>query len=179
MKNLTNRQKKLLARILLAGGLLLVLGFLPNPFRPLYLLPYLTVGWDVLYKALRNIKNGQVFDENFLMAIATIGAFLTGESAEAVFVMVFYQTGELFQDIAVARSRASISALMDICPETANLEREDGRLEEVDPEDVAVGDILVIKPGERVPLDGVVLEGTSTLVRQRAGIAAHPGDKAL
>ena len=123
MKNLTNRQKKLLARILLAGGLLLVLGFLPNPFRPLYLLPYLTVGWDVLYKALRNIKNGQVFDENFLMAIATIGAFLTGESAEAVFVMVFYQTGELFQDIAVARSRASISALMDICPETANLER--------------------------------------------------------
>ena len=163
MKNLTNRQKKRLARILLAGGLLLVLGFLPNPFRPLYLLPYLTVGWDVLYKALRNIKNGQVFDENFLMAIATIGAFLTGESAEAVFVMVFYQTGELFQDIAVARSRASISALMDICPETANLEREDGRLEEVDPEDVAVGDILVIKPGERVPLDGVVLEGTSTL----------------
>ena len=163
MKNLTNRQKKLLARILLAGGLLLVLGFLPNPFRPLYLLPYLTVGWDVLYKALRNIKNGQVFDENFLMAIATIGAFLTGESAEAVFVMVFYQTGELFQDIAVARSRASISALMDICPETANLEREDGRLEEVDPEDVALGDILVIKPGERVPLDGVVLEGTSTL----------------
>ena len=163
MKNLTNRQKKRLARILLAGGLLLVLGFLPNPFRPLYLLPYLTVGWDVLYKALRNIKNGQVFDENFLMAIATIGAFLTGESAEAVFVMVFYQTGELFQDIAVARSRASISALMDICPETANLEREDGRLEEVDPEDVALGDILVIKPGERVPLDGVVLEGTSTL----------------
>ena len=163
MKNLTNRQKKRLARILWAGGLLLVLGFLPNPFRPLYLLPYLTVGWDVLYKALRNIKNGQVFDENFLMAIATIGAFLTGESAEAVFVMVFYQTGELFQDIAVARSRASISALMDICPETANLEREDGRLEEVDPEDVAVGDILVIKPGERVPLDGVVLEGTSTL----------------
>ena len=163
MKNLTNRQKKRLARILLAGGLLLVLGFLPNPFRPLYLLPYLTVGWDVLYKALRNIKNGQVFDENFLMAIATIGAFLTGESAEAVFVMVFYQIGELFQDIAVARSRASISALMDICPETANLEREDGRLEEVDPEDVAVGDILVIKPGERVPLDGVVLEGTSTL----------------
>ena len=163
MKNLTNRQKKRLARILLAGGLLLVLGFLPNPFRPLYLLPYLTVGWDVLYKALRNIKNGQVFDENFLMAIATIGAFLTGESAEAVFVMVFYQTGELFQDIAVARSRSSISALMDICPETANLEREDGSLEEVDPEDVAVGDILVIKPGERVPLDGVVLEGTSTL----------------
>ena len=163
MKNLTNRQKKRLTRILWAGGLLLVLGFLPNPFRPLYLLPYLTVGWDVLYKALRNIKNGQVFDENFLMAIATIGAFLTGESAEAVFVMVFYQTGELFQDIAVARSRASISALMDICPETANLEREDGRLEEVDPEDVAVGDILVIKPGERVPLDGVVLEGTSTL----------------
>lgn len=163
MKNLTNKQKKLLLRIFCAGGLLLVLHLLPGPFWPLYLLPYLTAGWDVLYKALRNIKNGQVFDENFLMSIATVGAFLTGEYAEAVFVMVFYQTGELFQDYAVGRSRASISALMDICPERANLEREDGTLEEVDPEDVAVGDILVIKPGERVPLDGVVIEGTSAL----------------
>ena len=163
MKHLTNKQKKLLLRIFCAGGLLLVLHLLPGPFWPLYLLPYLTAGWDVLYKALRNIKNGQVFDENFLMSIATVGAFLTGEYAEAVFVMVFYQTGELFQDYAVGRSRASISALMDICPERANLEREDGILEEVDPEDVAVGDILVIKPGERVPLDGVVIEGTSAL----------------
>ena len=163
MKYLTNKQKNLLSRILCAGGLLLALHFLPNLFWPLYLLPYLTAGWDVLYKALRNIKNGQVFDENFLMSIATVGAFLTGEYAEAVFVMVFYQTGELFQDYAVGRSRASISALMDIYPERANLEREDGTLEEVDPEDVTLGDILVIKPGERVPLDGVVIEGTSAL----------------
>ena len=163
MKYLTNKQKKLLWRILCAGVLLFLLHLLPGPFWPLYLLPYLTAGWDVLHKALRNIKNGQVFDENFLMSIATVGAFLTGEYAEAVFVMVFYQTGELFQDYAVGRSRASISALMDICPERANLEREDGTLEEVDPEDVALGDILVIKPGERVPLDGVVIEGTSAL----------------
>ena len=163
MKHLTNKQKKLLLRIFCAGGLLFLLHLLPSPFWPLYLLPYLTAGWDVVYKALRNIKNGQVFDENFLMSIATVGAFLTGEYAEAVFVMVFYQTGELFQDYAVGRSRASISALMDICPERANLEREDGPLEEVDPEDVALGDILVIKPGERVPLDGVVIEGTSAL----------------
>ena len=148
-------------RILFAGGLLVLAEL--TPLWPLYLLAYLTAGWDVLYKALRNIKNGQVFDENFLMSIATIGAFLTGESAEAVFVMVFYQTGELFQDYAVNRSRASIAALMDICPERANLERPDGTLEEVDPEDVSVGDILVIKPGERVALDGVVIEGISTL----------------
>ena len=161
MKTLTNKQKRMLFRILFAGGLLVLAEF--TSFWPLYLLAYLTAGWDVLYKALRNIKNGQVFDENFLMSIATIGAFLTGESAEAVFVMVFYQTGELFQDYAVNRSRASIAALMDICPERANLERPDGTLEEADPEDVDLGDILVIKPGERVPLDGVVMEGTSTL----------------
>ena len=161
MKHLTNKQKRMLFRILWSGGLLVLAEF--TSFWPLYLLAYLTAGWDVLYKALRNIKNGQVFDENFLMSIATIGAFLTGESAEAVFVMVFYQTGELFQDAAVSRSRASIAALMDICPERANLERPDGTLEEADPEDVSVGDILVIKPGERVALDGIVIEGTSTL----------------
>ena len=161
MNHLTNKQKRMLLRILFAGGLLVLAEL--TPLWPLYLLAYLTAGWDVLYKALRNIKNGQVFDENFLMSIATIGAFLTGESAEAVFVMVFYQTGELFQDYAVNRSRASIAALMDICPGRANLERPDGTLEEVDPEDVSVGDILVIKPGERVALDGIVIEGTSTL----------------
>lgn len=129
----------------------------------LYLIPYAIAGWDVLYKAARNIRGGQVFDENFLMGLATLGALFTGDYAEAVFVMLFYQTGELFQSYAVGRSRASIASLMDICPETANLEGEDGTLEEVDPEDVAVGSIIVIKAGERIPLDGVVTEGASAL----------------
>ena len=123
----------------------------------------LIIGWDVLWKAVRNILNGQVFDENFLMALATVGAFATGEYAEAVFVMLFYQTGELFQDYAVGKSRQSIAALMDIRPDTANLELEDGSLEEVDPEDVEVGSVVVVRPGERVPLDGEVLEGASAL----------------
>ncbi len=129
----------------------------------LYLIPYGIIGWDILWKAARNIRNGQVFDENFLMALATVGAFATGECAEAVFVMLFYQVGELFQDYAVGRSRQSIAALMDIRPDTANLEREDGSLEEADPEDVEVGAVIVVKPGERVPLDGTVLEGVSAL----------------
>ena len=132
--------------------------------RPLlYLIPYGIIGWDVLWRSLRNIRNGQVFDENFLMTIATVGAFGTGEYAEAVFVMLFYQVGELFQDYAVGRSRQSIAALMDIRPDVANLELADGSLEEVDPEDVAVGAVVVVKPGERVPLDGEVLEGVSSL----------------
>jgi Cd2+/Zn2+-exporting ATPase len=132
--------------------------------RPLlYLIPYGIIGWDVLWRSLRNIRNGQVFDENFLMAIATVGAFGTGEYAEAVFVMLFYQVGELFQDYAVGKSRQSIAALMDIRPDIANLELPDGSWEEVDPEDVAVGAVVVIKPGERVPLDGEVLEGVSSL----------------
>ena len=129
----------------------------------LYLIPYGIIGWDILWKAARNIRNGQVFDENFLMALATVGAFATGECAEAVFVMLFSQVGELFQDYAVGRSRQSIAALMDIRPDTANLEREDGSLEEADPEDVEVGAVIVVKPGERVPLDGTVLEGVSAL----------------
>lgn len=162
MKNLTKKQRRMLLRILTSSTLLILLHFLPALW-PLYILPYLIAGWDVLYKALRGIKNGQMFDENFLMGIATVGAFLTGEFSEAVFVMVFYQTGELFQDYAVGRSRESIAALMDICPDTANLEREDGSIEEADPEDVEVGSIIVIKPGERVPLDGIIEEGTSSL----------------
>lgn len=162
MTMLSKKQKKMLLRILSAGALLVILGLWNDPFWPLYFLPYGIAGWDVLYKAVRGIRNGQMFDENFLMAIATVGAFLTGEFSEAVFVMVFYQTGELFQDYAVGRSRASIAALMDICPETANLETEEG-IEEVDPEDVAVGSIILIRPGERVPLDGVVTEGSSSL----------------
>ena len=128
----------------------------------LYLIPYLVIGWDVLWRAIRNIKNGQVFDENFLMAVATVGAFGCGEYREGVAVMLFYQVGELFQSVAVDRSRRSISDLMDIRPDYANVERE-GRLEQVDPEEVAVGDTIVVKPGERIPLDGVVTEGSSTL----------------
>src|SRR5699024_1000994 len=118
--------------------------------------------WDVLWRAIRNIKNGQVFDENFLMAVATVGAFGCGEYPEAVAVMLFYQVGELFQSVAVDRSRKSIAALMDIRPDYANIER-DGELVQVDPEEVAVGDTIIVKAGERVPLDGTVLEGTSSL----------------
>jgi len=187
MHNLSKKERKLLRRILLAAGLLIFIvvmtpvwesrmgpfgslyetpdGFrYHQPFIPVaYLIAYLIVGWDILYKAIRNIRNGQIFDENFLMAIATIGAFATAEYSEAVFVMLFYQTGELFQDYAVGKSRKSIAELMDIRPDTANLELESGETEEVDPEDVEVGAVIVIKPGERVPLDGVVLSGVSAL----------------
>ena len=168
MGNLSKKQKKMLRRIVLAAALLVVLALagpcLSIPLWPLYLIPYAVIGWDVLWKAARNIAHGQVFDENFLMALATVGAFFTTEYSEAVFVMLFYQVGELFQDYAVGKSRQSIAALMDIRPDTANLERADGTVEEVDPEDVAVGDIIVVKPGERIPLDGEVVEGTSTPV---------------
>lgn len=171
MKNLSRKQRKMLYRILAAAVLLAAVKIVPSAARLdgvpllwlLYLVPYAVIGWDVLYKAVRNILNGQVFDENFLMALATVGAFATGEYAEAVFVMLFYQVGELFQDYAVGKSRQSIAALMDIRPDTANLELEDGSLEEVDPEDVEVEAVVVIRPGERVPLDGVVIEGTSAL----------------
>lgn len=132
------------------------------PRLVLFLIPYALVGWDVLWKALRNIKNGQVFDENFLMSVATVGAMAMGEYAEGVAVMLFYQVGELFQSVAVHRSRRSIAQLMDIRPDSANVERE-GELCEVDPEEVAVGETIVVKPGERVPLDGKVLEGSSAL----------------
>ena len=118
----------------------------------LYLIAYIIVGWDIVYKAIRNISHGQVFDENFLMCVATFGAFGVREYEEAVAVMLFYQVGELFQNYAVNRSRQSITELMDICPEYANIE-EDGELKKVDPDDVEVGDIIVVKPGERIPLD--------------------------
>lgn len=163
---MTKKQKKTLDRIGAAGGLLALAvvaeSRLSVPAILLFLVPYLTIGWDILWKAVRNIRNGQVFDENFLMAIATVGAFAIGEYPEAVFVMLFYQVGELFQSVAVGRSRKSIAELMDIRPDSANVERE-GRVETVDPEEVAVGETIVIRPGERVPIDGVVLEGTSTL----------------
>ncbi|MBQ4382040.1 MAG: cadmium-translocating P-type ATPase, partial [Oscillospiraceae bacterium] len=128
----------------------------------IFLVPYLTVGWPVLLKAGRNIAAGQVFDENFLMALATIGALAIGEYPEAVFVMLFYQIGELFEHVAVGRSRKSIAALMDIRPDTANLETENG-IEETDPEEVAVGSVIVVRPGEKVPIDGTVIEGASDM----------------
>ena len=168
---MTKKQKKTRRRILTALGLFLALELaehlapdaLPGLAWPvLYLIPYGIIGWDVLWRAIRNIKNGQVFDENFLMSVATVGAFGCGEYPEAVAVMLFYQVGELFQSVAVDRSRKSISALMDIRPDYANIE-QNGELVQVDPEEVSVGDVIVVKAGERVPLDGTVLEGTSSL----------------
>ena len=163
---MSQKEKKMLTRMIAAAILLIAAKLLPVTgwaAALCYLVPYLIIGWDVLSKAVRNILNGQVFDENFLMAIATVGAFATAEYAEAVFVMLFYQTGELFQDYAVGKSRKSIAALMDIRPDTANLEGEDGEIREVDPEEVEGGSIVVVKPGERIPLDGVVLSGSSSL----------------
>ena len=128
----------------------------------LFLIPYLIIGWDILWKAVRNIGHGQVFDENFLMCVATIGALALGEYSEAVGVMLFYQVGELFQSVAVGKSRRSIAQLMDIRPDVANVER-DGEIAEVDPDEVAIGEIIVIRPGEKIPLDGVVIEGVSAI----------------
>lgn len=162
---MNKRQKKTLLRILAAAVLLITATLIPLDgwVRCLiFLIPYAVIGWDVLWRAVRNIAHGQVFDENFLMAIATVGAFATGEYPEAVFVMLFYQVGELFQSYAVGKSRRSIAALMDIRPDYANLER-DGSVEQVDPEEVAVNDIILVKPGERIPLDGIVLEGSSAV----------------
>ena len=168
---MTKKQKNMLTRILVTAVLYTALvaadhmKMIPAVFEGwkllfLYLIPYFVIGWDILYKAVRNIKNGQIFDENFLMAVATIGAFGVNEYSEAVAVMLFYQVGELFQSYAVNRSRQSITDLMDICPEYANIE-EDGQLKQVDPDDVEVGDIIVIKPGEKIPLDGKVVFGES------------------
>lgn len=163
---MSRKQKKTLARILISGALFAGAFFVPVEGLwklALYLIPYFIIGWDVLWKAVRNIAHGQVFDENFLMAIATIGAFCVGEYPEGVAVMLFYQVGELFQSYSVGRSRQSIAALMDIRPDYANLEKPDGAFEQVDPEDVKIGDIIVIKAGEKIPLDGVVIEGVSSL----------------
>lgn len=165
---MTKKQKKALRRILVAAVLFFALFFVPaSAVWPwlrfvLYLVPYAIVGWDVLWKAVRNIRAGQVFDENFLMAVATLGAFGCGEYPEAVAVMLFYQVGELFQSIAVGRSRKSISDLMDIRPDYANIE-QDGALVQVSPEQVHVGDLIVVKAGEKIPLDGVVRQGTSSV----------------
>lgn len=162
---MSKKQKKTLVRIILSAVLLVAAALIPVGGivkLVLFLIPYAVIGWDVLWKAIRNIAHGQVFDENFLMAIATVGAFALGEYPESVAVMLFYQVGELFQSYAVGRSRQSIAALMDIRPDYANIE-QDGKLVQVDPEDVAVGDTIVIKAGEKIPLDGVVLEGSSAV----------------
>lgn len=170
-REMTKKQRKMLMRIGVAFLLYVVLLVLKEtevlegmdtfPFGfLLYLIPYLVIGWDILWKAVRNIRNGQVFDENFLMTIATFGAFGVQEYAEAVAVMLFYQIGEWFQSYAVNRSRTSITELMDICPEYANIEK-DGELTQVDPYEVTIGTIITVKPGERIPLDGIVVEGHS------------------
>ena len=162
---MSKKQKKTLVRIILSAVLLVAAALIPVDGivkLVLFLIPYAVIGWDVLWKAIRNIAHGQVFDENFLMAIATVGAFALGEYPEGVAVMLFYQVGELFQSYAVGRSRQSIAALMDIRPDYANIE-QDGKLVQVDPEDVAVGDTIVIKAGEKIPLGGVVLEGRSAV----------------
>ena len=174
---MNKKQKKMLRRILIAAALIAVLHFAVRAFGEtvhepvwflLYLVPYLTIGWDILLKAFKGIRNRQVFDENFLMAVATIGAIaiaLVNRSAdytEAVAVMLFYQVGELFQSYAVGKSRKNISALMDIRPDYANIERE-GELEQVDPDEVETGSVIVVRPGEKIPIDGVVLEGVSSL----------------
>ncbi|MBQ2224086.1 MAG: cadmium-translocating P-type ATPase, partial [Oscillospiraceae bacterium] len=164
---MTKKQKNLLTRVLVSGALLLIFALLPLKQYPtvrfvLYLVPYLIVGYDILRKAYKGILHRQVFDEHFLMSVATIGAMALGEYSEGVAVMWFYQIGELFQSCAVDRSRRSISELMDIRPDYANIE-SDGALERVDPDDVEVGSIIVVQPGEKVPIDGVITEGESTL----------------
>ena len=186
MKSLTKKQQKMLWRIIAAGVILIVLALIsPQGWLAfaLYMIPYLLIGFDVLLKAARNICNGQVFDENFLMSLATVGALATGEYAEAVFVMLFYQVGELFQSYAVDRSRRSIAKMMEIRPDYAHIER-DGKLIKVDPEELCVGDEIVVQPGERVPLDGKVLEGeslldTAALTGESMPRAIRPGEHVL
>lgn len=170
---MSSKQKKTLTRIIVSFVIFVplfvlehlgVFDKLPNEWilGGIYLVPYIIIGYDIIIKAARNISHGQIFDENFLMMIATFGAFGVKEFEEAVAVMLFYQVGELFQGYAVGKSRQSISEMMDICPEYANIE-ENGELKQVDPDDVEIGSIIVIKPGEKVPLDGVIIEGNSML----------------
>ena len=168
---MNKKQKKMLTRIIIAAVMVIGLNMISLPEIPrflLYLAAYLVIGYDILRKAGRGILNGRVFDENFLMAIATVGAFAlavytgSGDYNEAIAVMLFYQIGELFQSYAVGKSRRNISALMDIRPDYANVER-DGKLEQVDPDEVEIDSVIVVQPGEKVPLDGIVLEGTSSL----------------
>lgn len=167
---MNKKQKRMLIRILLASFLMILLCLLPAQMLPaggylrfaLFLIPYLVIGYDILKKAVKGIVNRQVFDENFLMAVATVGAIILGEYTEGVAVMLFYQIGELFQSYAVGKSRKNISELMDIRPDYANVER-DGTVERVDPDEVEPGEVIVVGPGEKIPIDGVILEGSSTL----------------
>ena len=168
---MSKKQKKMLVRIITAAAILIALYFIPvtGILRfALYLIPYFIIGYDILLKAAKGIKNRQIFDENFLMAIATIGAIAlavydqSGDYTEAIAVMLFYQVGEWFQSYAVGKSRRNISDLMDIRPDYANIER-DGILEKVDPDEVEIGSVIVVQPGEKVPIDGVVMEGVSSL----------------
>ena len=163
---MTRKQKKVLYRIIAAFALLIILQFIPAEGwlkLLLYLIPYLVIGYDILRKAVLGIVHGEVFDENFLMAVATVGAMLLGDYREGAAVMLFYQIGELFQSVAVGKSRRNISALMDIRPDYANVEGEDGSLEQVDPDEVEIGTLIIVQPGEKVPIDGVVEEGSSAL----------------
>ncbi len=173
---MTKKQKNVFIRIMIAAALMVILHFVEVSGLArfvLYLIPYFVIGWDILRKAVLGMIHGKLFDENFLMAVATVGAMLLGvynevqglegEFAEGVAVMLFYQIGELFQSVAVGKSRQNISALMDIRPDYANVENENGGLEQVDPEDVEIGRIIVVQPGEKIPIDGIVVEGSSTL----------------
>ena len=162
---MNKKQKKMLIRIIIAAVLIVVFSLLPAEGYlrfGLFMIPYLVIGYDILKKAFKGILNKQVFDENFLMAVATVGAILLGDYSEGVAVMLFYQIGELFQSYAVGKSRRNISELMDIRPDYANIEK-DGTLEQVDPDEIEIGTIIVVQPGEKVPIDGVITEGTSTL----------------
>ena len=184
---MNKKQKKVLVRVLAAAALLVLLRFLPvrGWLRfALYMVPYLIIGYDILIKAGKGVQNRQPFDENFLMAVATIGAIVLGDYTEGVAVMLFYQIGELFQSVAVGKSRKSIAALMDIRPETANLEGEDGSVEEVAPDDVPVGSVILVRPGEKIPIDGTVIEGraaldTSALTGESLPRDAAPGDEVI
>ena len=189
---MNKKQKKMLLRIVAAAILMVALAFAPVDGAArfiAYAVPYLLVGYDILWKALKGIKNRQVFDENFLMAVATVGAIAlavysgSGDYTEAVAVMLFYQIGELFQSYAVGKSRRNISELMDIRPDYANIER-DGQLEQVDPDEVEIGSIIVVQPGEKVPIDGVVTEGmsnlnTSALTGESLPRDVAPGDEII
>ena len=189
---MNKKQKKMLTRIIIAAALLIVLHFIPVTGIPrfiCYLAVYLEIGYDILKKAFKGIKNGQMFDENFLMAIATVGAFglavyeKNGDYNEAIAVMLFYQIGELFQSYAVGKSRRNISELMDIRPDYANIEK-DGKLEQVDPDEVEIGAVIVVQPGEKVPIDGVIIEGsttlnTSALTGESLPRNAKPGDEII
>ena len=183
---MNKKQKKMLTRIIIAFVLIAVLSVLPVDGYlefALYMIPYLVIGYDILKKAFKGIRNKQVFDENFLMAVATIGAILLKDYKEGTAVMLFYQIGELFQSYAVGKSRRNITELMDIRPDYANIEN-DGKLEKVDPDEVKIGSIIVVQPGEKVPLDGVIVEGTTTLntsalTGESLPRSAKPGDEII